>query len=74
MSAYVVNFFEKVCDSTGHEARCVQGTIIVRNASNPDIAVAEAKRRFSEQREIPDWQLGAHEIEIREVGEGERLA
>jgi len=74
MSAYVVNFFERVCDSTGHETRCMQGTIVVRNAPNSEAAAAEAKRRFAEEGGVHDWHLRAHELEIRSVGEGERLA
>jgi hypothetical protein len=63
MSKYVVTFFKRVADPTGHEIEAPQDAFELTCRSARD-ALEAATRRFSEARHIPDWSLHADGIAI----------
>jgi len=71
MSDYVVTFFKRVADSTGHEIEAPQGAVELTCPSLRE-AIETATRRFAETHHIPDWSLHADGMAIALRGAGAR--
>jgi len=69
MSDYVVTFFKRVADSTGHEIEAPQGAVELSSASLRE-AIETATRRFAEAHHIRDWSLHADGMAIAMRGWG----
>lgn len=55
---YYVSFFKRIYDCTGHSHECCQGEVEVLASNNAE-AVAIARRRFAELKNIADWSMFA---------------
>ena len=55
---YRVSFFKQLVDSTGHPFDVCQGVVEVRTISRK-AAVDDAKRIFTELKDVKDWSLRA---------------
>jgi hypothetical protein len=73
MLAYVISFYKRLCDSTGHRFRPKQGEVLVRDEPDESGAIRKAKRSFAHDKGVTDWRIRASEVEVRRVGEGEPL-
>jgi hypothetical protein len=74
MDAYVVSFFNELSNDTGHAKKVLQGHVVIRRARSRERALQAAKMRFARDQRVGRWDLTARDLEIRLVGEGERLA
>jgi hypothetical protein len=73
MARYKVRFVKNLCDDTGHQHKCLEGIIKIRQAKNEDRAARAAKHRFARMKRIPRWDLHADfvEVEVEEIGPNE---
>lgn len=71
MLAYVVSFYKRICDSTGHRFRPKQGEVLVRDAADESTAIKSAQRSFAHDKGVTDWRNRASEVEVRRVNEDE---
>jgi hypothetical protein len=55
---YRVSFFKKLVDSTGHPVDACQGVVDIR-ATSRERAVANARLKFAEIKDVGDWSLRA---------------
>ena len=55
---YRVDFFKQVTDSTGHPFEAHQGTIEI-DAIDQGQAIALAREKFAEAKDVPVWWLRA---------------
>jgi two-component system, LuxR family, response regulator FixJ len=67
MSRYRVSFFKNVISSDGHCFRCLQQSIEIRRARNPDRAIEAAERRYERIHRVSDWRLFADALELQEL-------
>jgi hypothetical protein len=74
MSAYVVSFFNELCNSRGQQHKVCQSRVVIRRARSEDRAIEAAKKRFARAERIQDWKIRAQQFEVELVGEGERLS
>ncbi len=63
MSSYVVTFFKRVADSSGHEVQVPQHAIELTSNTVQE-AIETATKRFADARHIRDWSLHADGIAI----------
>ena len=72
MPHYHVRFIKNLCDDTGHQHKCVEGTVHIRRARDQDRAMRAAQHRFARSKRVPRWSLYADavEVEIEEEGAG----
>jgi hypothetical protein len=63
MSKYVVTFFKRVANSSGHEVQAPQDAIELSSGTLRE-AIETATRRFADARHIPDWSQHADGIAI----------
>lgn len=73
MVQYQVRFIKSLCDDTGHQHKCVEGVVKIREAKNQDRATRAAKHRFARMKRIPRWDLHADfvEVEVEQIGSNE---
>ena len=64
MTCYRVSFFRELLSSDGHPYKCLQQTIDVRRARNPDRAMLTAERRFERRHHVAYWTLCADFVEL----------
>lgn len=74
MSAYVVSFFNELCNDIGRVHKVCQSRVVIRRARSEGRAVEAAKKRFARQQKVASWDLRARQVEVEPIGEGERLA
>jgi DNA-binding response OmpR family regulator len=67
VSRYRVSFFKTLISSDGHCFRCLQQSIEIRRARNPDRAIEAAERRYERIHRVPDWRLFADALELQEL-------
>jgi len=67
MNKYVLTFFKRVADSSGHEIEAPQDAMELCSSTLRD-AVEVATRRFAEKRHIRDWSVHADGIAITLFG------
>jgi hypothetical protein len=63
MSKYLVTFFKRVADASGHEIEAPQDAIELSCRSMGD-AIETATRQFAETHHIANWSLHADRIAI----------
>lgn len=66
MLKYLVRFYKRVSDDTGHEHDVLQRQTLICARSEVS-ALYEAKARFCETLQIADWRLRADTCEILDV-------
>jgi hypothetical protein len=66
MPSYRICFINEI-PRGNHLFRCCQRSIVIRSARSPERAIEAAKKRFARIEGIPDWQIHAGMIEIREI-------
>lgn len=71
-SPYTATFYKMICGPMGHMHRCHQGRVVVEGFDDRD-AAEKAKDKFAQMRGLKDWTYAADELELEQVGEGERL-
>jgi hypothetical protein len=64
MPRYLFRFMKNLCDDTGHQHRCVEGVVRIRQARNEDRAKRAAQHRFARTKRIRRWDMHADFIEI----------
>jgi hypothetical protein len=73
MAAYVVSFFNELCNDIGKVHKVCQSRVVIRRAHSEPRAVEAAKKRFARQQKVTRWDLRARQYEVEPVNEGERL-
>lgn len=68
MGTYCVTFYKYVTDSSGHEFKCSQATVMVRAARSVERALKAAERRFERVKGVGDWTLMADLSELTPSG------
>jgi hypothetical protein len=70
MARYRVRFVRNLCDDTGHQHKCVEGVVKIRQAKSLDRATRAAQHRFERMKRTPRWDLHADfvEVEVEENG------
>jgi hypothetical protein len=74
MAAYVVSFFNELCNDIGKVHKVCQSRVVIRRAHSEPRAVEAAKKRFARQQKVASWDLRARQFEVEPVTEGERLS
>jgi hypothetical protein len=64
MASYRVTFFKNLVNSSGHEFKCLQGTIEIRSARAHMRALRAAERRYKRSKQIHSWRLYADSAEM----------
>lgn len=64
MSSYRVDFFKTLLSSDGHQFKCLQQSINVKDSETPAEAAEHALRLFEALHHVPDWTLFADKIEV----------
>jgi len=67
MARYRVRFFNDLCNSTGHEFKCLQRTIVVDRAKDVEDALEKAKGEFERLEHVPNWKVHAQFFEVERL-------
>lgn len=66
MPNYRVSFFNDLVNSNGQQFKCLQRSLIIRNAIDEVEASVKAKREFEHVEQVLDWASRAHFVEIEQ--------
>jgi hypothetical protein len=64
MSQFRITFYKNLVSSNGHPYKCLQQSIIIRQAKSIDRAVRAAEHRYERMRRLPAWTLHADSLEL----------
>jgi hypothetical protein len=64
MTCYRVNFFNNLPNSNGQEFKCLQRSLLIRDATDEVAAAELAKREFEQSECISNWSCHAHLVEV----------
>jgi len=67
MTRYRVSFFNYLINSSGHEFKCLQRSLIIREAADEAEALEIAKRKFERSECISNWRCHAHLAEVERL-------
>jgi len=67
MTRYRVNFFNNLTNSNGQEFKCLQRSLIIREATDQAAALEMAKRAFEQAERISNWRCHAHLVEVERL-------
>lgn len=64
MTGYRVKFFNNLINSNGQAFKCLQRSLIIREAKDEAEAVEKAKLEFEQSECISNWRCHAHLLEV----------
>jgi hypothetical protein len=67
MTCYRVNFFNNLLNSNGQEFKCLQQSLIIREARDEAEALEIAQREFERSECISNWHCHAHIVEVERL-------